>query len=128
LQGVQRYVVFSFLIGAGLLWVTLSRIFQAIAFAVNAPDFEILGSQFTASKALGMGISLVVTYVAFKNQRVNQFSSEVVAELKKVTWPGKDETKHATFVVIITTLIIALILGLFDAVWGWATSHIYPSA
>ena len=128
MQGVQRYVVFSFLIGAGLLWVTLSRIFQAIAFAVNAPDFEILGSQFTASKALGMGISLVVTYVAFKNQRVNQFSSEVVAELKKVTWPGKDETKHATFVVIITTLIIALILGLFDAVWGWATSHIYPSA
>ena len=127
MQGVQRYVVFSFLIGAGLLWVTLSRIFQAVAFALNAPDIELLGSQFTLSKAVSMGISLAVAFVAFKNERVNQFSSEVVAELRKVTWPGKEETKQATIVVIITTLIIALILGLFDALWGWATSFIYPS-
>ena len=128
MQGVQRYVVFSFLVGAGLLWVTLSRIFQAVAFALNAPDIELLGSQFTLSKAVSMGISLAIAFVAFKNERVNQFCSEVVAELRKVTWPGKEETKQATFVVIITTLIIALILGLFDAVWGWATSFIYPSA
>lgn len=108
--------------------MTLSRVFQAVAFAVNAPDFEILGSQFTASKALGMGISIIVSYVAFRNEKVNQFSSEVVAELKKVTWPGKEETKKATIVVIITTLIIALLLGIFDGIWGWATGHLYPSS
>jgi preprotein translocase subunit SecE len=126
-QGVQRYVVFSFLVGAGLLWVTLSRLFQALAFALNAPDVELLGSQFTLSKAVSMGLSVFIAYAAFKNERVNQFSSEVVAELRKVTWPGKEETKHQTVVVIITTLVIALLLGLFDAVWGWATGHIYPS-
>ena len=125
MQGVQRYVVFSFLVGAGLLWVTLSRILQALAFAMNAPDIELIGSQFTLSKAISMAFSIGVAFVAFKNEKVNQFSSEVVAELRKVTWPGKEETKQATIVVIITTLIIALILGLFDALWGWATGFIY---
>ena len=67
-QGVQRYVVFSFLIGAGLLWVTLSRIFQAVAFALNAPDIELLGSQFTLSKAISMGISLAGVFVAVQNE------------------------------------------------------------
>lgn len=121
MQGVQRYVVFAYLLLGVLLWATLSKILGALAFAINAPDYEILGSDFTLTTVVGLGLAAGFSYFAFKNERWYGFSSEVVAELKKVTWPTKDETRTATIVVIITTLIIAAILGVFDLVWGALT-------
>jgi len=46
--------------------------------------------------------------------RASTFLTEVVAELKKVTWPTRQETYAATGVVIVVTAIIALYLGLVD--------------
>ena len=46
-------------------------------------------------------------------------------ELSKVTWPKWDETRTSTVVVVITTIIIAGILGLFDFVWAKVTAWIY---
>ena len=125
MQGVQRYVIFAYLLGGLLLYATLSKLFKAIAFALNVPDLEILGDQFTVSNALSLVIAAGAAVVAFKNERAYGFSSEVVAELKKVTWPSKQETRTATVVVIITTLILGAILSVFDAVWAAATSWVY---
>lgn len=125
MQGVQRYVVFAYLTFGVLLWATLSKILAALAFAVDAPDFEILGSQFTLTTLLGLGIAAGSSFVAFKNEKVYGFSAEVVSELKKVTWPTKEETRTATIVVIVTTVVIAMILGVFDAVWAALTGMIY---
>jgi preprotein translocase subunit SecE len=124
-QGVQRYVVFAYLTFGVLLWATLSKILAALAFAVDAPDFEILGSQFTLTTLLGLAIAAGSSFVAFKNEKVYGFSAEVVSELKKVTWPTKEETRTATIVVIVTTVVIAMILGVFDAVWAALTGMIY---
>ncbi len=125
MQGVQRYVVFAYLTFGVLLWATLSKILAALAFAVDAPDFEILGSQFTLTTLLGLAIAAGSSFVAFKNEKVYGFSAEVVSELKKVTWPTKEETRTATIVVIVTTVVIAMILGVFDAVWAALTGMIY---
>ena len=125
MQGVQRYVVFAFLTLGVLLWATLSKLLQALAYAVNAPDFEVIGSQFTATTAIGLVVSAAAGWICFKNERVYGFSAEVVAELKKVTWPTRDETRSATIVVVITTLIIAGILGVFDMVWANVTGLLY---
>jgi len=46
--------------------------------------------------------------------RASTFLTEVVVELKKVTWPTRQETYAATGVVIVVTAIIALYLGLVD--------------
>ncbi len=43
-----------------------------------------------------------------------QFLSEVVSELKKVTWPNRKETLGATGVVLILVIIIAVYLGIID--------------
>jgi len=43
------------------------------------------------------------------------FLVEVRAELKKVTWPTWIEVFSSTIVVIITTLIFAAVIG----VWDW---------
>jgi preprotein translocase subunit SecE len=42
------------------------------------------------------------------------FFKESFAELKKVTWPSRDEVIASTKVVLISTVIIAVVLGLVD--------------
>jgi preprotein translocase subunit SecE len=46
--------------------------------------------------------------------KVVQFIKESYAELKKVVWPGRDDVISSVKVVIISTVIIAMILGLID--------------
>ncbi|MCC6810654.1 MAG: preprotein translocase subunit SecE [Deltaproteobacteria bacterium] len=48
-------------------------------------------------------------------------ADEVALELSKVTWPSRQETWAATVVVIATVAISAAYLGVFDAVWSWAS-------
>jgi preprotein translocase subunit SecE len=45
---------------------------------------------------------------------VTQFLSEVVSELKKVTWPNRKETLGTTGVVLILVIIISTYLGMVD--------------
>ncbi len=46
--------------------------------------------------------------------KVFQFFKESKAELKKVVWPTKDDVFSSIKVVIISTVIIAVLLGLLD--------------
>ena len=43
-----------------------------------------------------------------------QFFSEVVGELKKVTWPSREETTRLTMLVIAISATIGIALGLID--------------
>jgi len=65
--------------------------------------------------------SLVVSGLVFlilsRNERANQFMSEVVVELSRVTWPTQKETTSATFVVIVMVLISGMVLGFLDYFW-----------
>ena len=45
-----------------------------------------------------------------------QFVREVVTELKRVTWPTRDETVKLTAVVIAISLIVAVFIGGLDAI------------
>jgi len=51
--------------------------------------------------------------------RFADFLIAVEAEMKKVTWPSKDELVRASIVVIATIIILAVTLFLFDVVWQW---------
>ncbi len=46
--------------------------------------------------------------------KIFQFFKESKAELKKVVWPTKDDVLSSIKVVIISTIIMAVILGLLD--------------
>ena len=46
--------------------------------------------------------------------KVIQFFKGSRAELKKVVWPTRDDVVSSIKVVIISTIIVALILGLLD--------------
>jgi len=42
------------------------------------------------------------------------FATDVIGELKKVTWPTRLETVRLTTIVIIVSLIIGLYVGIID--------------
>jgi preprotein translocase subunit SecE len=47
-------------------------------------------------------------------KKIILFFQESFAELKKVTWPGRDEVISSTKVVLVSTVVIAAVLGLLD--------------
>ncbi len=49
-------------------------------------------------------------------RKIILFIQESIAELKKVTWPSRDEIISSTKVVLVSTIIIAGVLGLVDIV------------
>jgi len=46
--------------------------------------------------------------------KIKKFLSEVIIELKKVTWPSRKEVYSTTIVVLITVFIFAIFLYLVD--------------
>ncbi|MDR2552327.1 MAG: preprotein translocase subunit SecE [Treponema sp.] len=46
--------------------------------------------------------------------KVIQFFKESYAELRKVVWPSRDDVFSSVGVVIVSTVIIAAVLGLVD--------------
>jgi preprotein translocase subunit SecE len=51
--------------------------------------------------------------------RFADFLIAVEAEMNKVTWPSKPELVRASIVVIVTIIVLAVTLFLFDIVWQW---------
>ena len=44
------------------------------------------------------------------------FLRDVVEEVKKITWPGKDELRRATLVILAFVLVVAVVIGTMDVV------------
>lgn len=44
------------------------------------------------------------------------FTGEVTAEVKKVTWPDRQQLKNATLVIIAFVLVMATIIGVMDLI------------
>ena len=47
-------------------------------------------------------------------EKIVKFFDDVVKEMKKVTWPTKEELKESTSVVLVVCLIIALFTYVVD--------------
>jgi preprotein translocase subunit SecE len=58
------------------------------------------------------GAAGVLGRVTAKLQELRRFFVEVKAELKKVTWPGREEVRSTTVVVVATTFFFGFYL------WG----------
>jgi len=47
-------------------------------------------------------------------QRWKKFLGEVRMELRRTTWPSRNEVRNTTIVVLVTVFIFAAFLGLMD--------------
>lgn len=48
-----------------------------------------------------------------------RFVTDIISELRKVTWPSRQEVFHLTIVVVVVSLLIGAVLGVSDLVFGW---------
>ena len=58
-------------------------------------------------------------------KKIIQFFKESYAELRKVVWPGRDDVISSVKVVLISTLVVAAILGLLDFLLNLGVMRIF---
>lgn len=121
-MGLNKYVHLMFALGGLLLSTVLVQATEAtwryFARYLGKPNDMVVW-------LLGGAVGVGVAYYFWRNERVFGLATEVVSELKKVTWPTRKETSAATVVVIVTVFVCALFLGAFDLIWSWSTDLIY---
>ncbi len=57
-------------------------------------------------------------------KKTQQFAEEVQVEMRRVTWPDRDQLRNATGVILVFVLILAAIIGGMDAVFSWMVRSI----
>lgn len=125
MNAIQRYIIFAFLALAFLVWVTLAKVLGSVAYLADLSDPPLIGSQFTLTTLVGLVIAVGSVAYAYQRRDVQRFCHDVFEELLKVAWPDWKTTRSATVVVIITTLIVSALLGVFDLAWAELTGIIY---
>jgi len=117
-MGSTKLVNFTFFVGGlAVGWFVCVPTVEWIYFDPKPPD---LWSNF-----IGLAVAAIATVALWRSQRIFGLANEVAVELTKVTWPTRQETKWATIVVIITVVIAAVFLGVFDLLWSWTTGKVY---
>ncbi|MEZ4267757.1 MAG: preprotein translocase subunit SecE [Myxococcota bacterium] len=108
------------------MWVVFSGFYgwamSLVSASINRP---LIGVNFRLADLLGLLTAIAITIYLRRHERVSTFSMEVGNELSKVTWPTWQETRLSTIVVIVVTIVIAAILGLFDSVWAFLSALVY---
>jgi preprotein translocase subunit SecE len=116
--GLARWVQYVFVVIAAFLFWFLDKM-TLIVWAMLAEPITGVAS---AASALVAGVT---AYRLYKHETTHRVITEIVAELSKVTWPSRDETYWSSVVVIVTSIIMAVIVGSFDFVWSAITDLLY---
>jgi preprotein translocase subunit SecE len=81
----------------------------------------------TYTMLVGAAIGISGAFYAYRRPDIRTWTSEVAAELAKVTWPSKKEVTNSTMVVIATGAFATVFLALLDRFWGFVTNLVYGS-
>lgn len=120
----KRIVAIAYVLAAIAAGFFLEKV-ASIAFTyLRVNDFEVFGG-WSLSTIVGFVAAAIIAVIVWRIPRTQTVSLEVALELRRVTWPTLRETRAATIAVIVASAIAAVILGVFDMVWSWLSSHIY---
>ncbi len=48
---------------------------------------------------------------------------DIISELRKVQWPTREEAWHLTWVVVLVSVSVGIVLGGLDTGFGWFMEH-----
>ena len=60
--------------------------------------------------------------------KITGFIKECGAELRKVTWPTRDDVVSSVKVVVVSTIVIAVVLGALDLLFSAGMGLLFPAA
>ncbi len=123
--GVERWVQFAYAACAiTLAWFLIKS--GTAVWTMLADNVDAVPEPNGTLIAVGAGLlAFIAAVVAYRSKKVHTFVVEVCVELSKVSWPTRKETWSQTIVVLIVSVIAAIILGVYDAVWSHITDLIY---
>ena len=123
--GVERWVQFAYAACAiTLAWFLIKS--STAVWTILADNVDVVPEPNGTAIAAGAGlVAFIAAVIAYRSKTIHTFVVEVCVELSKVTWPTRKETWSQTIVVLIVSVIAAIILGVFDAVWSQVTDFIY---
>ena len=52
-------------------------------------------------------------------KKTQLFVEEVQVEMRRVTWPDREQLRNATLVILVFVMILATIIGLMDTTFSW---------
>ena len=119
--GLERWVQFAFVAIAGLTFFIGDKLISFVWSYFDTPQDLVVSG---AAAILG----ILTGYLLYRHPKVRPLADEVAGELSKVTWPSRRETWYSTIVVIVTSIIAAVYLGLFDTLWSAFTDLIYSTS
>ncbi len=121
-----RWAYFVFALGGFVAAWLLSNLFEdAWAIVWGVWPQHIPRADPFVSNMTGIGVAVLGVVLALRKQEWFKFVTEVVVEISQVVWPTKAETRAATIVVIVITLISSGILAAMDSVWSAITDWLY---
>jgi preprotein translocase subunit SecE len=122
----QRIAAIGYVVLAILSGLFLEHVLLAVfgAFGATQPLTRPIWGDWSWSSVIGLAVAAAVALYLWSKPRSHEVSLEIVAELRKVSWPGLQETRAATIAVIVASVIAAALLGLFDVFWQYLTDKI----
>ena len=124
MESSKRIVQGAYAAGTLIIWLLTVRIYASLFAVAGVHDPQLLGKDFTLSTLLAAATAVGTLLWTWRHERVRPLAHEVAEELVKVTWPTWDETKTNARVTIIVSVVVAVILGVFDLVFGNLTNMI----
>jgi len=119
MQSNQRYILLGFFGTAAFLGFAIRGLAVPLLARLEVVDPAV--GPLAGTDMLGVLVGVATFLIMNRHQKIYSFTDESVTELRKVTWPSKEESIRSTTVVIITTLFIAFTLAFYDYVWGRVT-------
>lgn len=118
--GIDRYIQAAFAVLALVLFWLLQQSIMQVWNLFTEPNVVIA----TAAASIA---AIVGALALYRHERFNQLAREIAVELSKVTWPTREETQVSTVVVIVTSVVAAIFLGVFDTLWSAITDLLYTA-
>jgi preprotein translocase subunit SecE len=115
MQSERKWILLSYVVVTLLASWVLGRVLSMVVQIVQVRNPLVMGV-LPATALIAVVVMGISGYLYFRQPKVENFSSEVLQEMKKVTWPPRRNTYVSTLVVLICVIIAAGILGLYDVI------------
>jgi preprotein translocase SecE subunit len=112
----RKIIVSSYIVASMVTWF-LSRSF-VVWLSTKVYEIRRLPGLKFGLEAIPAIAALVTFVVLLRHPKANTVLDEVIIELKKVTWPSREDVVKSTWVVLVCIFFISLILAGFDVMWG----------
>ena len=135
--GATRYVLAGFFASGIAITFLVSKVFSGVWnrladstwVSAHAPFLSRIAEDDrpTYTTVVGAATGIFAAVYAYRRPDVREWTSEVAAELAKVSWPSKREVTNSTMVVIAASAFATVFLALLDRFWGFVTNLVYGS-